>query len=201
MGSLAATFGSCAANYPPETLQEGDFYLNNDPYHGGQHLPDVFIFSPIFHRKRLMGFAATVAHHIDIGGGAPGLNMTARELCQEGLIFPPSRYNLRRDWNGGPLEQFIAAKVRVPEQTIGDFYAQFAGNSIGAARVRQLCDKYGPDVLAETMAELLNYSERRMRAAIAAAPDGTYRGEDWIDDDGDGGGPVSINLETAIRKP
>jgi N-methylhydantoinase B len=199
LGSLAATFGSCAELYPPETLEEGDFYINNDPYHGGQHLPDVFIFSPIFFRKRLIGFAATVAHHIDIGGGAPGLNMTARELFQEGLIFPPGRYNLQRDWNGGPLERFIAANVRVPDQTIGDFYAQFAGNSTGAARVQQLCRKYGQETVARTMAELLNYSERRMRAAIAEVPDGTFRGEDWIDDDGDGGAPIPIKAAVIVK--
>lgn len=199
LGSLAATFGYCAELYPPETLEEGDFYLNNDPYHGGQHLPDVFIYSPIFFRKKLIGFAATVAHHIDIGGGAPGLNMAARELCQEGLIFPPGRYNLQRDWNGGSLERFIAANVRVPDQTIGDFYAQFAGNSIGAARVQQLCSKYGAVTVTRTMAELMDYSERRMRTAIAEVPDGTYRGEDWIDDDGDGNAPIPIKATVTVK--
>ena len=181
LGSLSATFGPCAEHHPVDTLAEGDFYINNDPYHGGQHLPDVFIFSPVFFEGELVAFGATVAHHIDIGGGAPGLNVNAREIYQEGLIIPPSRYNLDDDWNGGRLERLIATNVRVPDQTIGDMNAQFAGNAIGAARVRQLCHKYGPEAVKETMASLIDYSERRMRAAIAAAPDGVYHGEDVID--------------------
>jgi N-methylhydantoinase B len=147
----------------------------------------------------VVAFGATVAHHIDIGGGAPGLNMSSRELCQEGLIIPPSKYNFERDWNGGPLERFLAANIRVPDQTIGDFYAQFAGNSIGAARVRQLCRKYGAETVRATMAALLDYSERRMRAAIAEAPDGTYHGEAMIDDDGTNDQPLAIRAAVAIE--
>ena len=198
LGSLSATFGPCAEHHPVDTLVEGDFYINNDPYHGGQHLPDVFIFSPVFFEGELVAFGATVAHHIDIGGGAPGLNVNAREIYQEGLIIPPSRYNLDDDWNGGRLERLIATNVRVPDQTIGDMNAQFAGNAIGAARVRQLCRKYGPEAVKETMASLIDYSERRMRAAIAAAPDGVYHGEDVIDNDWAGGGPVHVRVAVTI---
>ena len=199
LGSLSATFGPCAEHHPVDTLVEGDFYINNDPFHGGQHLPDVFIFSPIFFEGELMGFGATVAHHIDIGGGAPGLNMGAREIYQEGLIIPPSRYNVERDWNGGSFELLIASNIRVPNQTIGDMNAQFAGNAIGAARVHQLCRKYGPEAVKETMALLIDYSERRMRAAIAEVPDGTFHGEDVIDDDGLGGGPLTVRATVTIN--
>ncbi len=80
LGSIAHTFGPCAASFPVEDLVEGDFYITNDPYQGGQHLPDVFLFSPIFVGGHLMGFAATVAHHIDLGGGAPGLNPDATDV-------------------------------------------------------------------------------------------------------------------------
>ena len=199
LGSLSATFGPCAEHHPVDTLVEGDFYINNDPFHGGQHLPDVFIFSPIFFEGELMGFGATVAHHIDIGGGAPGLNMGAREIYQEGLIIPPSRYNVERDWNGGSFERLIASNIRIPNQTIGDMNAQFAGNAIGAARVHQLCRKYGPEAVKETMALLIDYSERRMRAAIAEVPDGTFHGEDVIDDDGLGGGPLTVRATVTIN--
>ncbi len=199
LGSLSATFGPCAEHHPVDTLVEGDFYINNDPFNGGQHLPDVFIFSPIFFEGELMGFGATVAHHIDIGGGAPGLNMGAREIYQEGLIIPPSRYNVERDWNGGSFERLIASNIRVPNQTIGDMNAQFAGNAIGAARVHQLCRKYGPEAVKKTMALLIDYSERRMRAAIAEVPDGTFHGEDVIDDDGLGGGPLTVRATVTIN--
>ncbi len=198
LGSLSATFGPCAALDPVDTLEEGDFYLSNDPYSGGQHLPDIFLFTPIFIDGEVIGFAATVAHHIDIGGGAPGLNMAARELYQEGLILPPARYNVRRDWNGGALERLLRRNIRVPEQTIGDVNAQFAGNEIGAARVQALCRKYGHDIVRASMAELIAYSERRMRAAIAEAPDGVYEGEDVIDSDGDGGQTLPIRVRVTI---
>ncbi len=184
LGPISATFRACADLYPPESLVEGDFYINNDPFQGGQHLQDVFLFSPVFFDEKLVGFSATVAHHLDLGGGAPGLNMAASDVHQEGLIFPPSKYNLDHDWNGGPLERLIAANIRVPRQTIGDFNAQFAANSIGGERMQDLCAKYGADTVMIAMDELLEYSERRMRAAIRAAPDGVYYGEDQLDDDG-----------------
>ena len=103
LGSISHTFGPCAAAVPPSELVEGDFYISNDPYHGGQHVPDIFLFTPIFLDGILVGFSATVAHHIDLGGGKPGLNPEASDVHQEGIIFPPSRYNLARDWQGGPL--------------------------------------------------------------------------------------------------
>ena len=149
LGPIGTTFRACAELYPPETLEPGDFYINNDPYHGGQHVPDIFIFTPIFFRTRLVGFSSTVAHHLDLGGGAPGLNMAAGDVYQEGLIFPPSRYNENRDWNGGPFERLVRANVRVPEKTIGDCNAQFAANAVGARRVIELCEKFGADAVTE----------------------------------------------------
>ncbi len=198
LGPIGATFRPCAELFPPETLEEGDFSINIDPFQGGQHLPDVFLFSPIFFHGRLVGFSATVAHHLDLGGGAPGLNPEATDIHQEGLIFPPSKYNLNRDWNGGPLERLVRANIRVPDQTIGDFNAQFAANHIGAGRVKELCAKYGADTVLAAMAGQLDYSERRMRAAIRAVPDGVYHGEDALDDDGIGDRPLPVRATVTI---
>ena len=198
LGPIGTTFRACAELYPPETLEPGDFYINNDPYHGGQHVPDIFIFTPIFFRTRLVGFSSTVAHHLDLGGGAPGLNMAAGDVYQEGLIFPPSRYNVNRDWNGGPFERLVRANVRVPEKTIGDYNAQFAANAVGARRVNELCEKFGADAVTEAMAGLLDYVEQRMRAAIAAAPDGVYTGEDQLDSDGVGDEPLVVRARVEI---
>ena len=198
LGPIGTTFRPCAELHPPQTLEPGDFYINNDPYHGGQHVPDVFIFSPIFFGDRLVGFSATVAHHLDLGGGAPGLNMAAGDVHQEGLIFPPSRYNVNRDWNGGPLERLVRANVRVPEKTIGDCNAQFAANGVGARRVIELCEKFGADKVTEAMSALLDYSEQRMRAAIAQAPDGVYHGEDQLDSDGVNDEPLVVRARVEI---
>jgi N-methylhydantoinase B len=198
LGSMSATFLPCIAAHPVETLAEGDFLINNHPYHGGQHLQDVYVFSPIFFEGNVVGFAASVAHHVDIGGGRPGLNMDATDLYQEGLIIPPIRINEKRDWNGGPFEQMVAANCRVPWQTVGDIYAQLAGNAIGSHRVTELARKYGSDTLTAAMAELIAYSERRLRAAIALIPDGVYIGEDAIDDDGIGTDPVAIKVRLEV---
>jgi hypothetical protein len=148
VGSLSLTLKACMDRYPVETIREGDFYINNHPYAGGHHSNDIFIFMPIFFDGRLLGFSASVAHHVDIGGGAVGINHSATDYYQEGLVLPPSRYNLERDWNDGPLEQLIRANVRVPEQTLGDLNAQFAANRVGILRVQELCAKYGTDLVA-----------------------------------------------------
>lgn len=199
LGPIGTTFAPCAEQVPPEDLEEGDFYINNDPFQGGQHLQDVFLFSPIFFAGTLVGFGATVAHHLDLGGGAPGLNPEATDVHQEGIIFPPSRYNMARDWNGGPLERLVRANIRVPDQTIGDFNAQFAANGIGGERIKELCERFGPDTVMAAMDELLAYSERRMRAAISALPDGVHAGEDFLDDDGVGDEPVRVQATVEIR--
>jgi len=199
LGSIGATIQPCLERFPVETLEPGDFLITNDPYHGGQHLQDVFIFTPIFVDGRVVGFSASIAHHLDLGGGNPGLNASSRDVYQEGIIIPPSKYSERRDWNGGGLERLIAANVRVPGQTIGDFYAQFAANHIGAARGAQLCARYGTDTVEATMAELQDYAERRVRAAIAALPDGTYVGEDALDDRWGDGGTLTVRATITVK--
>lgn len=198
LGSVAHTFAPCLARYPVDEIAEGDFFINNDPYSGGQHIPDIFLFTPIFIAGQLIGFSASVVHHIDLGGGAPGLNPEAADVHQEGIIFPPSKYNLNRDWKGGPLERMIAANVRMPEATIGDINAQFAANAIGARRLSTLAEKYGAADITAAMDEMLDYSERRIRAAIRNLPDGTYRGQAAIDDDGLGSGALDIHAQVTI---
>lgn len=199
LGSMGAVMAPCIERYPAETLEEGDFLINNDPYSGGQHLQDIFIYTPVFVDGRVIGFTASVAHHLDIGGAEVGLNMGATEIYQEGIRIPPSRYNIHRDWNGGAFERLFAANIRDPEQTIGDMNAQFAANAIGATRLKQLCYKYGTDTVEASMAELMNYSERRIRAAIMAIPNGVYRGEDALDNDGYGHEPVVIKAKLIVH--
>nr|MCH9671539.1 hydantoinase B/oxoprolinase family protein [Gammaproteobacteria bacterium] len=199
LGSISQTFGPCAEAVPPSELKEGDFYINNDPFNGGQHIPDVFLFSPIFLDGDLIGFSASVAHHIDLGGGAPGLNPDATDVHQEGLIFPPGRYNLDRDWNGGPFERLLRANIRLPNETVGDFNAQFAANTIGAERVKDLCRKHGTGKVLAVMNEIQDYSERRIRAAIASIPDGEYFGSDRLDDDAHGNGPLWIKAKVTVE--
>jgi N-methylhydantoinase B len=199
LGSMSEIFRACVERCPIAELRPGDFYINNDPYGGGQHLQDVFIFTPVFVEGVLVGFAGTVAHHLDLGGGNPGMTPDAVDVHAEGIIIPPSRYSYDRDWNGGPLERLVAANVRVPSQTIGDFYAQFAANAIGTARLTELCERYGAGKVAAAMRELMAYSERRFRAALAAIPDGTWTAEDSVDDDGIGDTPLTVRAAVTKR--
>jgi N-methylhydantoinase B len=200
VGSLSLTFRACARRFPVETLKEGDFYITNHAYEGGQHLQDIFVFMPIFVGETLVGFSAAVAHHLDIGGGAPGLNNLATDLYQEGFIIPPSKYNLEADWaNEGPLQRLFAANIRVPDQTVGDMDSQFAACQIGIERVRELCGKYSTTVVRDAMDNMIDYVERRFRAAIAVLPDGVYVGEDMIDDDGLGTEPLHVKATVTIR--
>jgi len=198
VNSLSETFRACAEVCPPDQLGPDDFYIANHPYRGGQHLQDIFVFLPIFHRGVLVGFSASVVHHIEIGGGAAGLNHSATDYYQEGLVLPPMRCNLRRDWSGGLLEQMITANVRVPEQTVGDLYAQIFATRVGERRVLELCDKYGPDLVGSVMGEMIAYSEKRVRAAIAATPDGVYRGVDYVDDDGLSAEPLRVEATVTV---
>ncbi|MBU2146710.1 MAG: hydantoinase B/oxoprolinase family protein [Alphaproteobacteria bacterium] len=199
LGTIGSVFQSCAAAYDLDELTEDDFFIINDPYSGGQHLQDIFFFNPIFHNGLRVGFAASVAHHLDIGGGNPGLSPNARDVHSEGIILPPTKFSYSRDWNGGILEKFLRANVRAPLQTMGDCDAQIAANRVGTRRVGELCDKYGSALVMEVMTEFQNYAERRFRAGIAAAPDSVYRGEDFIDDDGIGTEPVRVRSKVTIR--
>ncbi len=199
LGSMSEIFRACVHQCSTSELRPGDFYINNDPYGGGQHLQDVFIFTPIFVDGSIVAFAGTVAHHLDLGGGNPGMTPDAVDVHAEGIIIPPSRYTYTRDWSGGPLERLVAANVRVPSQTIGDFYAQFAANAIGMARMTELCARYGARKVLTVMRELMSYSERRFRAALGAIPDGTYHGEDAVDDDGLDDQPLVVKAAVTIN--
>jgi N-methylhydantoinase B len=198
LGSMSEIFRACVDRCPISELRPGDFYINNDPYGGGQHLQDVFIFTPIFVASHIVAFAGTVAHHLDLGGGNPGMTPDAVDVHAEGIIIPPSRYTYERDWNGGPLERLVAANVRVASQTIGDFYAQFAANAIGTARMTELCARYGTSKVLAAMSELMNYSRRRFEAALRTIPDGTYYGEDAVDDDGLDDQPLVVKAAVTI---
>ncbi|MGE0314183.1 MAG: hydantoinase B/oxoprolinase family protein [Lautropia sp.] len=198
LGSMNTTLRACLAEFAPETLTEDDFLVNNHPYQGGQHLQDVFIFRPVFIDGELIAFAGSTAHHLDLGGGSAGLNALASDVFQEGLLLPPMKFSLSRDWNGGTFERLLAANIRVPDLTLGDFNAQFAAKAIGIARIGQLCNKYGVASVRQTMQSLMDYSERQLRAAIRALPDGVYRGSDAGDDIEGNGSPLWVHAKVTI---
>lgn len=198
--ALSGAFSEAAKVLDLSDIQPGQFIILNDPYHGGQHLNDIIVFSPVFHEGRLLAFAGSTAHHLDIGGGSAGVNTAARELIQEGIVIPPLLLDYERDWHGGNYERFFFANIRTPEIGRGDMDAQFAANFLGAQRIISLAERYGTDELLAAMEEVLDYSERRMRSAIAALPDGRWEGSALIDGDGvtADGPPVEIRASVEI---
>ncbi|GAA3738130.1 N-methylhydantoinase B [Spinactinospora alkalitolerans] len=164
-----------------DALTPDDALLMNDPYSGGQHLQDIYLFTPIFLDGRLVAFAASVAHHVDVGGGHAGLNAEATEVYQEGLRLPLSRFSVSRDWGGGFVDQLIRANVRVPDLVIGDLNAQFAANRTAERRFAELTARHGAEDFLDAMDELKDYAERRVRAAIARIPDGVHEVTEYLD--------------------
>jgi N-methylhydantoinase B len=158
----------------------GEAWILNDPYRGGTHLPDVTLISPVFLGGELFGFAASRAHHADIGGPTPGgMPADSRTLEEEGVVIPPTRAT------AAELER-LAGQMRAPRQRLADLRAQGAANRIGERRLAELAERHGAATLHAGMAEILDYSERRTGAALAALPDGTYTAEDLLEDDGRG---------------
>jgi N-methylhydantoinase B len=155
----------------------GEVWMLNDPYRGGTHLPDITLVSPVFVRGALVGFAASRAHHADVGGPTPGgMPAGSTRLEEEGIVIPPTPAGLHE------LEE-LAARMRSPRQRLADLRAQRAANRAGALRLTEMTERYGLDGLRAGMAETLAYAERRTRAALAALPDGSYEAEDVMEDD------------------
>ena len=160
-----------------ETQSPGGAWILNDPYRGGTHLPDVTLISPVFLAGELFGFAASRAHHADIGGPTPGgMPADSRTLDEEGVVIPPTRATPE-------VFERLANEMRAPRQRLADLRAQAAANRIGEQRLAELAERHGATTLREGMAEILSYSERRTRAALAALPDGTYSAEDALEAD------------------
>jgi N-methylhydantoinase B len=165
-------------------INPGDVLTLNDPYNGGMHLPDIFIFRPVFSDGKLIAFAASVCHHSDVGGRVPGSNAAdSTEIFQEGIRIPPLKM-YERGVENETLMALLHQNVRMPSQLIGDLRAQLAAARVAERRLLELCESYGTDTAVRYLSEIIDYAERMTRAAIAKLPDGTFSFQDWIDDDG-----------------
>jgi len=190
---------SVAAAIAALRLDPGDVALLNDPYAGGTHLPDLTMVMPVYVRgsRKPMFYVANRAHHADVGGSQAGSMGLARDIFQEGIRIPPvkifERGRVVRD-----VMQLILGNVRTPEEREGDLTAQISSARIGERRLLEMVAKYGRHEIEAYGRHLLDYSARMMRAALAEIPDGTYRGEDFLDDDGITTDPLRIAV--TIRK-
>jgi N-methylhydantoinase B len=163
-----------------EEQRPGRAWILNDPYRGGTHLPDITLISPVFVAGVLLGFAASRAHHADIGGPTPGgMPAFSKRLEEEGVVIPPTRVD------DAELER-LASQMRSPRQRLADLRAQQAANRVGEMRFAELASRHGPARLRVGMEEILAYAERRTRAALGALPDGVYVAEEVLEDDAGG---------------
>lgn len=176
-----------------DRLKQGDVLIANDPYgSGGQHLPDIYILKPIFVDGRLSGFAATVAHHTDLGGIVPGsVAIYATEIQQEGLRLPL----LKLYEAGQPVEavfRILEANTRSPIEVLGDIRAQIAACNVAEEGLRTLIGRYGAQELDSYIDALHDHAEAMMRDVIRALPNGVYRATDYIDGVGENPQPLPI---------
>ena len=173
-----------------EDHREGDLWILNDPYRGGTHLPDITLISPIFLGEDLLGFAASRAHHADIGGPTPGgMPALSVRLEEEGVVIPPTRAD-------DAVLTDLARRMRNPEQRLADLRAQRAANLTGIRRMRELAERDGIELLRIATREILDYAERRTRAALAAMRDGESTAGDVLEGhDGD----IPLRLRATVR--
>ena len=176
--AVRAVVGAFAAD-----LHDGDVFLHNDPYFGGSHLPDVNVVRPAFHAGALLGYACLRAHWPDVGSATPGSYGAVTEIFGEGLRLPPVRLISRGAVNAD-LENVILANVRTPDERKGDLGAQLAATLRATERLKALARRYGPEELIGYMAQVMDYSERLMRATLMDLPDGEGVFEDFCDGDG-----------------
>lgn len=189
-------------------LAPGDMAMLNDPFRGGTHLPDITVVAPVFiPRKRRRAakaakpdfYVASRAHHADVGGTYAGSMGMCREIYQEGFRISPVKL-----MRGGTMDRdllaLLLANVRTPEEREGDLGAQIAACHTGSTRLLEICTRYGVERVHQAAAELLAYSEDLMRAFLARVPAGTYRGDDFLDDDGVSDDPVRIAVAVTFAR-
>ncbi len=172
VGCMPRALGHMLAKFPKESLRAGDCIITNDPWMSTGHLPDIAMAAPIFHRGRLVAFSGSIAHSPDIGGALWGAD--CRELFEEGLRILPVRFLVEGEPNRDVFD-FILGNVRVPEQVLGDLYAQVTAQQACARRVVELLEDAGMDDLGGLSRALQVRAEAAMRRAIEQVPDGVYR--------------------------
>lgn len=191
----------------------GDIVMLNDPFHGGTHLPDITLVSPVFlgpstslragpspslrAGRKPDFFVANRAHHSDVGGMSPGSMPVAREIYQEGLILPPVRLAIRGKMNRDVLD-IVLTNVRTPDEREGDLSAQIAANRVAEMRLADTVRRYGHERTLAYARALQDYTARVLAAAIRQIPDGRYEFEDALDDDGFGTARVTIRAAVTI---
>ena len=199
LGAMPLSVQSILKRYSDD-MSPGDTFILNDPYEGGTHLPDITLVTPIFYQEALVGFSVSRAHHSDIGGMVPGsMPGNAIEIYQEGLRIPPIKFVSKRKISDDIL-RIILSNSRTPRIRKGDLMAQLAANWIGEKRVKALIEEWGIKTFNYAVNEIMNYSERRVRAVIRKFPKMKSSAEDFMDDDGVRQQQIRLKVNVEIKR-
>jgi N-methylhydantoinase B len=191
LGSMPGSVAACRARFAPAP---GAQYAVNDPFHGGTHLNDLTVVAPVFVSGRLVAWVANRAHHADVGGEAPGsMPAQARRIEQEGHRVPPTLAVQDGHWLDAFVEPFVLAS-RTPWERRGDLAAQLGSNAVAVRRLAELIEREGLARYAMLATALLDYGQRRMEAALAALPAGTYAFSDALEL-----GQTDLPIRVAVR--
>jgi N-methylhydantoinase B len=183
-----------------DDIHPGDVMILNDPYQGGMHLPDIFMFMPIFLDERLEGFSVVIAHHTDVGGRVAGSNASdSTEIYQEGLRLPVVKL-YERGVPSKSVFRIIEKNVRVPGRVIGDLGSEYAACRVGERELVKLLTRYGADTARGYMRELLDYAERMTRSEIRGWPKGRFTFTDHLDSDGFDDTPIPITATITVHE-
>ena len=198
LGSMAPALEG-VMNAFGDDVHPGDIFANNDPYEGASHLPDIFLFKPIFVNETLFGWSCCIGHQTDIGGRVAGGNACDNiEIYQEGLILPPLKLYAKGELNQA-VWRILEKNVRVPEKVLGDVQALLAAVRFGERDLLRLVDEYGLEDLKSYMADILDTTEKLTRAEFASLPHGEWEFTDYIDNDGIDPQPIAIHAKVKIE--
>ncbi len=197
IGSIPGYLRGIADTLQGGAWNDGDVVIHNHPYHGASHSPDIAIVIPIFHDGEHVGFAANTAHHLDIGAATPGLIIDIPDVYAEGMLFAGTKLYEKGARNDA-LWEYIGRNSRAANELRADLEAQIASARLGARRFGELLDRYGKETVLAATRQLMDYTERVLRQRIAAIPDGEYRAEGFLDDDGRNRG-VRLPIKVCVR--
>ncbi len=184
IGGMPVLIDNCIKEIPASEMKPGDVILHNDPYRGGLHIPEHTLFKPIFVDGEVVGYAVAIGHIAEIGGIVPGgFAAEATEVFQEGIRLPPVKI-INEGKDNEAVWKIMLANVRTPRHNYGDLRALISSVNLGESRLSELIIKYGKEIFTQTVDDLLDYSERRMRAELKEIPNGYYDFEDYIENDG-----------------
>jgi N-methylhydantoinase B len=199
IGGMPLLIDSCLQEIPLEEIEPGDVIVHNDPYRGGLHTPEHTLFCPVFVDGELMAFTVAIGHIAEVGGMVPGgFAAEATEIFHEGIRVPPVKIKKRGE-DVSEVWKLWLANVRTPRYNYGDMRALISGVEVGSARLEQVIRKYGRDSFRIICADLMDYSEARMRAEIAEIPDGKYSFTDYMDNDGVSDSEIRIEATCYVQ--